>query len=75
MQHFFGSQQMETYRKTSGMSFGETIEAMKMGRRVNRKTYSDEGIRLIKPGVVDCEGNQWMASSNDMLADDWYIVE
>lgn len=63
------------YRKTSGMSFGLAVEAMKKGCCVShwpdgRPIYiSQRGI------VVDDEGYPWIAGSSDMLAEDWFIVD
>lgn len=59
----------------TGMSFGLAIEAMKKGHRVGRKAYRCDGIRITKTGVVDCEGYPWMACSQDILADDWFILD
>lgn len=65
----------EQKKEVTGMSFGEAVEAMKRGHRVGRKAYRCDGIRITKTGVVDCEGYPWMACSQDILAEDWFIMD
>lgn len=79
----------ETYRKTSGMSFGLAIEAMKKGWRVARTGWNGKGmyaylipehgvnpvcLPYIAMKTVDGKIVPWLASQTDMLADDWFMV-
>ena len=63
------------YRKTSGMSFGLAIEAMKKGWRVSRPGWGNVYL-YIKNGIV-CGGKDcpWVVGSSSMLSEDWFIVE
>lgn len=79
----------ETYRKTSGMSFGLAIEAMKKGCRVSRASWNKDVYAYLIPehGVnptflpyiaiktVNGDIVPLLANQNDMLVDDWFIVD
>lgn len=71
------------------MNFGEAIEALKQGEKVQRAGWNgpgqwlelqlpDEHSKMRKPYVyispVDGGLVPWLASQTDMLAEDWYIV-
>lgn len=69
----------ETHQEESarGMSFGLAIEAMKRGHSVARSSW-DKGDFIVLYGNGDILYNDrfmWEADHEDMLADDWYIVE
>lgn len=64
------------YRKTDGMSFGLAVEAMKKGHRVARYLW-DKGNLIFLDGNGDILNGQcmWAATQDDLLTNDWYIVE
>lgn len=77
------------YRKTSAMSFGLAIEAMKKGWRVARTGWNGKGMYVylipehgvnpvclpyIAMKTVNGDIVPWLASQTDMLVDDWFIV-
>lgn len=68
------------YRQSDGMSFGLAIEALRKGFRVGRKNRNIE-LRLVDTTRPYIEGNvsgvafAYQSKQEDMLADDWMIVE
>ena len=75
------------------LNFGEALEALKNGEKVQRIGWNGKGmyITLIKAGnamhdgfdMQDCIGMKtannlmqpgWLASQNDMLAEDWRVI-
>ena len=69
------------YRKTSGMSFGLAVEAVKKGKKIARAGWNGKGMFLflyhahIDMKTVDGTIVPWLASQTDVLADDWIVVE
>lgn len=72
------------YRKTSGLTFGLAVEAMKKGFKVARAGWGGywnlEKINILsEPTIVAyCKDGSIQAATPyqcDMLADDWVIVE
>jgi len=49
------------------MNFGNAIEELKKGNKVQRKGWNGKGMWLIL--VIG-----WLASQADMLAEDWVVV-
>ena len=78
------------YRPTTGMTFGLAIEALKVGKRVERAGWNGRGMWVeyapakdfsfseLNPHFVIKNTNNsfstWVPSINDCLADDWQIV-
>jgi hypothetical protein len=78
------------YRKTGKLSFGLAIEAAKLGKKIARTEWNEEGtyVALVEgkdspphkwnPYFVITSVNgslsTWVPSVNDCLADDWMIV-
>lgn len=75
--------------KATGLTFGEAIVLLKLGRRVTRAAWNgkgqwiklqvpDENSKMRKPYIyispVDGELVPWLASQTDMLAEDWETV-
>lgn len=71
------------------MTFGQAIEAMKAGKRVQRAGWNGKGMwlalqvpdehsKMRRPYIYmsDAQGLlvPWLASQTDMLAEDWSIV-
>lgn len=71
------------------MNFGQAIEALKVGRRVQRVGWNGKGMWLelqvpdehskmtlpyIFMSTVDGDLVPWLASQTDMLAEDWLEV-
>ena len=72
------------------MTFGEAIEALKVGDRVSRAGWKGKKmwLRLQKPdessdmtlpyismSTVSGDLVPWLASQTDMLAEDWFVPE
>jgi hypothetical protein len=80
-----------TYQpKENHMTFGEAIEALKVGDRVSRSGWNGKEmwLRLQKPdessdmtlpyifmSTVTGDLVPWLASQTDMLAEDWFVPE
>ncbi len=68
-----------------GMNFGQAIESLKNNQFVSRKAWNDENIFLkldssseetrIQKQTADGKIVTWVASQEDMLATDWFILE
>ena len=80
----------KAYRETSGVTFGEAVEALKIGKKVAREgwngkgmwvamvpAYTTEGVRM-NPYMVILNVNlslsTWVPSVNDCLANDWTLL-
>ena len=63
---------------TGGISFGVAIEAMKKGLRVARTGWTGH-IRIVADNAIGFIGQDgieiWHVYDQDILADDWMIVE
>lgn len=72
------------------MNFGQAIEAMKQGKRVQRAGWNGKGMWLaiqfpdthskmslpyIYMSTVTGDLVPWLASQTDMLSEDWSVVE
>lgn len=72
------------------MTFGEGVEALKVGDRVSRAGWncknmwlrlqkpdesSDMTLRYIFMSTVSGGVVRWLASQTDMLAEDWFVPE
>ena len=71
-------------RKTTELTFGQALEAMRFGFRVKRASWGgsrvlvkqDEAILLTNLREGDDDDRfSWLAEATDLLAEDWMIVE
>lgn len=73
-----------------GLNFGQALDHLKAGRRVERSGWNGKGmwLELQRPDahskmtlpyiyIHTVQGDlvPWLASQTDVLADDWHIVE
>jgi Protein of unknown function (DUF2829) len=73
----------EAYRESGRMNFGYALAALQEGRKVCRSLWigmSDYGYLCLFPGPVlslvqDKVETVWEAAHEDVLAEDWCIVE
>ena len=70
-----------TSRPVDGMTFGMAVEAMKRGKRVARRVWTNDGKWVfLRNGssiaMYFASGNAlpWVATTADVLAEDWSIV-
>jgi len=75
------------YRKIDGLTFGEAVEALKIGYQMARSGWNGKGmhINMIPEAlrmnayftIVSADGiaNTWVPSISDCLADDWVMVQ
>ena len=70
-----------TSRSVDGLTFGMAVEAMKRGKRVARRVWSNDGKWVfLRDGssiaMQFISGNTlpWVACTDDVLAEDWGIV-
>lgn len=68
------------------MNFGQAIQFLKEGKRVTRSGWNGKGMYLYlktfdyyEPCIVMLTAQRnhqpgWLASQNDMLAEDWHIL-
>ena len=66
------------------LNFGQAVENVKNGKRVSRKSWENNtwlelhqeiNVFSIQLHSENNQFSQWSASQEDMLADDWYLVE
>jgi hypothetical protein len=73
-------------RPTDGMTFGQALEALKLGKKVARKNWIDrfmvcDQLSETTYPAFEIYSNTggfiqlWRASAGDVLADDWQIVD
>ena len=75
--------------KNNGMTFGEALEELKRGKLISRQAWSGEywlslsksaptkRINMFSVGekTTDNPGDEWTAYHDDILAEDWNILE
>lgn len=79
----------KAYRITQGMTFGNALECLKLGAKVQREGWNGKGMWLrhisrsmLAPGhlpYIEMKTAQeqyvpWLASQTDVLAEDWRVV-
>jgi hypothetical protein len=78
-----------SYREISGLTFGHAIEALKMGKKVQRAGWNGKGQHVSYVSgdqprgflpymqLFNAQGTYvpWLPSQSDCLADDWRIVQ
>lgn len=62
------------------MTFGEALEAIKIGKMVRRRfwdlayLYLNHNRIYIDESPYECKGQLWKAHHDDLLCNDWEIV-
>ena len=75
------------YRPVERMTFGQALEALRIGSRVKRKVWDGTDVHVwLESGKALCINDRlcmqandgarilWTASRADLLADDWYVL-
>lgn len=71
------TRQSDGTQKKTGLSFSEALDAMKSGKSVRRNEWVPGSIAMVNGQFKDSADPIWGESiySNDILANDWEIVE
>lgn len=71
------TRQSDGTQKKTGLSFSEALDAMKSGKSVRRNEWVPGSIAMVNGRFKDSADPIWGESiySNDILANDWEIVE
>ena len=70
------------YRPSSGLTFGDALQALKAGKRVARAGWNGKGmfVYYVRAAAylalkgVDERVSPWVPSINDVLAEDWVVL-